>query len=341
MTERLKNLDGLRGLAISLVVLFHAFSRWPDYIDIVSIYGEFWVFKYGWLGVQLFFLISGYVIFMSLDRQNKFQGFIWARLLRLWPGMLIASALIFLSAGIFSSRPAGDPDLLDLVPGLIFTQPDWISKIIPGVNSLEGAFWSLYVEFKFYIFFGLLYFFLGRKLSLFGLIGISFAFFVVKVLIHFSLIGEFLLAPFTLLGADNYIWFSLGAFSYYVRESAKIKLNVFLYVCIACIAAVTRFGLKPELIAGLLVSTIFWFSVNGAVLNSIVASKPLLFMGFISYPLYLIHENAMVSMIVDSQDAYSIGFLSPFPPIILLCIVAWFIAKYAEPRVRLLISKLV
>ena len=327
-------------MAIILVVFFHAFSQWPDHIKIVSLYGEFWIFKYGWLGVQLFFLISGYVIFMSLDRQKTFHGFMWARLLRLWPGMLVASALIYSSAGFFPSRLAGDPDLLDLLPGLVFTHPEWLSKIVPGVNSLEGAFWSLYVEFKFYIFFGLLYFLAGRKHSLLGLIGISLAFFAAKALLKFSLVGESVLTPFNFLGADNYIWFGIGAFSYYVRDGAKTKLNFFLFVCMACIAAVTRFGLKPDLMAGLLVSAIFWLSVNGAALSLILASKPLLFMGFISYPLYLIHENAMVSMIVDTQDAYSVDFLSPFPPIIFLCIVAWLIAKYGEPRIRFLISKL-
>jgi peptidoglycan/LPS O-acetylase OafA/YrhL len=59
-------------------------------------------------------------------------------------------------------------------------------------------------------------------------------------------------------------------------------------------------------------------------------------LGFVSYPLYLIHENAMISMIVK-MPAYA-DWLAPFwyplPAITVLALIAYGIARYIEPRCR-------
>ena len=58
MPERIAYLDGLRGVAIAMVLLFHAYVRWPELVPYGNAYsGRPWV-AYGWLGVQLFFMIS-------------------------------------------------------------------------------------------------------------------------------------------------------------------------------------------------------------------------------------------------------------------------------------------
>ena len=70
--KRIEFLDGLRGLAILLVIFFHAFVRWPNIVPYGSSYSDFIFFKYGYLGVELFFLISGFVILMSLEKNKHF-----------------------------------------------------------------------------------------------------------------------------------------------------------------------------------------------------------------------------------------------------------------------------
>ncbi|NRB64450.1 MAG: acyltransferase family protein, partial [Saprospiraceae bacterium] len=59
MQSRLNFLDGLRGVAILLVIAFHAYSRWPHFVPYGDAYQNFPLFKLGWGGVELFFLISG------------------------------------------------------------------------------------------------------------------------------------------------------------------------------------------------------------------------------------------------------------------------------------------
>lgn len=102
---RIESLDGLRGLAILLVLLFHTYSRWSDYIPWASIHKDFYVFKFGFLGVQLFFLISGFVIYMTLERCSSLSDFIFRRWLRLFPAMLIGTMLIYLTSFFLVERP--------------------------------------------------------------------------------------------------------------------------------------------------------------------------------------------------------------------------------------------
>ena len=64
---RLAYLDGMRGVAILLVLLFHAFARWPDLVPYGDQYQSVPLFRVGFIGVNLFFIISGFVILMTLE----------------------------------------------------------------------------------------------------------------------------------------------------------------------------------------------------------------------------------------------------------------------------------
>ena len=66
--NRMFYLDGLRGVAILTVVLFYIFSRWPDLLPNLTQYGDFFLFKFGKYGVELFFIISGFIISMTIKK---------------------------------------------------------------------------------------------------------------------------------------------------------------------------------------------------------------------------------------------------------------------------------
>ena len=65
---RLIYLDGLRGLAILMVFFVHAFVRWPDLVPYGNTYSNIPLFQYGMFGVRLFFMISGFVILLTLEK---------------------------------------------------------------------------------------------------------------------------------------------------------------------------------------------------------------------------------------------------------------------------------
>ena len=184
---RIEFIDGLRGVAIIVVILYHAFVRWPE----LYIYGNRFVgnpvFDTKIAGVNLFFIISGFVILMTLRKCRGFLDFITRRWYRLFPAMLVCSILVLATSGLFPERPSGAIGFFDLLPGLTFsgdgagTHHLWdplAGYMGVDITSVEGAFWSLYVEARFYIVFGATYFLLGEYVS----IGIVFFLFILSVL---------------------------------------------------------------------------------------------------------------------------------------------------------------
>ena len=70
LQTRVSHLDGLRGLAILLVIGFHAYARWGNTLPYGTTFANVPLFSIGSRGVQLFFLISGFVIFWTLDKTS-------------------------------------------------------------------------------------------------------------------------------------------------------------------------------------------------------------------------------------------------------------------------------
>lgn len=78
--------------------------------------------------------------------------------------MLLASMLIYFTSDFFYERLAGQPNILSLLSELAFVERGWWERIVGApIILLEESVWSLYVEFKFYIIVGVIYYLLGRR----------------------------------------------------------------------------------------------------------------------------------------------------------------------------------
>jgi len=344
--NRIQYLDGLRGIAILFVILFHAFSRWPNIVPYGHEFKNFPLFEHGWLGVQLFFMISGFVIFMSLERSRNFQSFIIKRWIRLFPAMFICSLIIFLSAAFLHERPAGTPVLRDLLPGLTFIEPYWWQIILGSPQGeLEGAFWSLYVEVKLYLVAGIFYFLIGGQRMIWVLVGLFLVATGVLYFDHVFMENGWHQAKAILnsLSGRPCGWFAAGALFYrYQNERKKWILVVAIIVALTAALAQGKpaigqmiFGWERA-IAACIIVLIFTTAVLNDRLKYILSAKALLFIGFVSYPLYLLHENMMVSLIVKVGHAipWVPSILLPGIPILSVIAVAWLVAKFAEPPIR-------
>jgi len=77
--HRLKTLDAFRGIAILAVLLYHYTYRWgplwPDHRDFYGFQTNVSWFALGSYGVEFFFIISGFVIFLTLERCNGWRDF--------------------------------------------------------------------------------------------------------------------------------------------------------------------------------------------------------------------------------------------------------------------------
>lgn len=340
---RITYMDGLRGVAILLVVLFHAFTRWSSILPYGETYSSFPIFEYGWLGIYLFFMISGFVIFLSLDRVESLKLFLYKRWLRLFPAMLIVSVLVYITASFLDERPSGQPTLLSLLPGLTFIEVSWWSKLLQtDIIPLEGVFWSLYVEFKFYLIAGLIYYIFGRKF----LTPILFLLFVFSISISYlsglfdNAILNVLATISSRLSFDYFGWFAAGSAFYLYYQTKQEKWFVF-GLAISVLSSLFVEDLNDtvtfySVTFSCLVAGLFAFSLKSTLLQNILDTKILVFFGFISYPLYLIHENAMVSLVIKFSE-YLPWLSSVFYPIIAIAIlscISYLISKKMEPSLR-------
>jgi peptidoglycan/LPS O-acetylase OafA/YrhL len=147
MPRNIRALDGVRGLAIILVMLHHFEPRIPA-TNPMLICVKF-ICSYWWSGVDLFFALSGFLITGILldtrDADNYFRAFYARRLLRIFP--LYYTVLIFILVMLRPPVPlAADRKLyfLYLTNWLVLWKGHW------GPNIL-GHFWSLAVEEQFYL----------------------------------------------------------------------------------------------------------------------------------------------------------------------------------------------
>jgi peptidoglycan/LPS O-acetylase OafA/YrhL len=341
--HRIAHLDGLRGLAILAVVFYHCYSRWPD---VPKLYTR--AFSQGYLGVQLFFLLSGFLIFMSLETSSSLGHFLYRRWLRLFPAMAVVSLLIYLTSIFLYNRVEALPGYLDALPGLLFIEPHWLRDIfgLKVTGPLEGDFWTLFTEVKFYVLFGVTFFVLRRH-SVFLLAALSvFGAIVYLLQMHGIPLdsGTFSRASVALCDELNcrcYGWFAAGAFFYLFFESGR-RWHFAASAFCAAIGIVANANLRdPADVAFcsgvylIFIAPFFW----GTLKNFFSRPEPVFF-GFISYPLYLLHENASWAITLRLNAAFPSlpARLVPLFPILLVCILAWMIAAYIEPLGRQIFS---
>jgi peptidoglycan/LPS O-acetylase OafA/YrhL len=134
--ERIAELDLLRFTAALSVVLFHV-VHWPSQPTVLSS-----VTDLGFLGVPLFFMISGFVILMTAQHRDGME-FVNSRIARLYPSFWICVLLTALALAVLGNKP---PSLavvaanLTMQPRMLFNQP-----------YLDPVYWTLVVEMKFYL----------------------------------------------------------------------------------------------------------------------------------------------------------------------------------------------
>jgi len=342
---RLIYLDGLRGVAILLVFFFHAFARWPDLVPYGHAYGSVPLFEYGLFGVRLFFMISGFVILLTLEKCAGFVDFMLRRWLRLFPAMLIASLLLFASAPLFPERPGGMPTLRDLLPGLTLVDPIvWLHVFGGNQGLLEWSFWSLFAEIKFYIVFGAVYFLWGRTRAVLTI----FCCFVLSVVaqaylahkhLNYSRAEQVLLHFDELSGFGWFGWFACGAWFYeYFRERSVARLAVAVGSgLIAALLTEQMYSFEiGRAVAGIVTVAAFALPLLWKLAERVAATRLLLLFGFVSYPFYLLHEKVTISLLIKCGGlmAWVPGWVLVSIPLLTVFSAAWLIATFGEPWAR-------
>lgn len=298
---RLQELDALRGLAALGVVSFHYTTFYQGQYGHLKPLG--FGFPAGNYGVQLFFLISGFVIFMTLDRTRTAADFAVSRFSRLFPAYWVAlacTALVVQAIGM----PAQKFGLGTLEANFTMMQD------ILGYENYDGSYWTLQVELLFYAQM-LLWFVLGQLQRIGWIIGG----WLCLTLAHALAAGEgwhFSYAARLLLNLRHIPYFALGILFYRLHAARGSRMGNIALI-LACLATVGLAYPVAYLAAAACCTAIFALFLAGGL--RWLRHRPFLFLGGISYSLYLLHQAIGFALIHDLE-----GMGVPSLPAIMLAL---------------------
>lgn len=164
---RLPALTGMRGLAALYVAVYHAWQLYVAKHPVSA--GVDGVYRYGWIGVDLFFVLSAFLLATPLLRKNEVQSFgYWANYLRRrW----IRIAPPYYASILFAMFAAGTMNYLWTRPTTLMLHGAYAQTFVDGlVWTINPVYWSLAVEFQFYVVLPVLLWFLLRTHPIVGLV---------------------------------------------------------------------------------------------------------------------------------------------------------------------------
>ena len=270
--------------------------------------------SYGNVGVELFFMRSGFVIFWTLNRIERPLDFIVSRFSRLYPVYWAAVLITFISVFIFELPGRDVTDSEALLNLLMFQEYLYIPHV-------DGVYWTLTVEITFYFWMFILY--LCNGLSRVEWFSLSLILLSLSELLGVISIPE-LVSKLLIL---KYIFFFASGISFYNIVNNKGSLVSYLVLACSLLATFFSFSLIHFLIFSL-IYVVFYLSLTGRL--QILAAKPFLFLGSISYTLYLVHQNIGYIVINKSYELSLNPLLGILMAILLSFSIAVCLTKYIE-----------
>src|SRR5579863_550046 len=288
----LPELDGLRGLAILAVVLYHCH---PRLVGTPLYYASLW----GWAGVGMFFVLSGFLITSILlgtrDKPHYFHHFHARRALRVWPVYLLVLVVVYLNAPWFVGGSVGHA--IKAAPWLayIFCVQNLFHLALPP--ALQPT-WALAIEEQYYFVWAPLVRVLRRPWMLAA--PLIAALIASPMLRHTHL--HWITPTHTLTHLDGIAWGSLlaiGIHTLKLSRRAWLWMGIFGSV-LGFLAAGTIAGGTAYLDSGLAVGfaglLLALVASSGArtPLHAFLRRGPAAFYGRISYGLYMIHISVFI-----------------------------------------------
>lgn len=349
-------LDLLRFVSAMLVVAFHfgtAFALAPSSTGAVMLQGlpiadsaRPWTW-FGWIGVELFFVISGFVIAMSAEGASR-GAFLRRRALRLLPSAWICATatVLVLAIAAPSSRLISE----------------WSRSILfwPSGSWIDPSYWTLGIEVTFY---ALIATSLGRS----GRAGIiervavllgafSTVFWLLVVIAGWAVTPLMQYRPVQLMLLPHGCFFALGVLAWAmlnrgVTAGRMLMFAIFFATALTEIAGRTAerthaLGITAGPLVPILVFTVGLGVVLGstrlqALLAARIDARLATTLGLMTYPLYLIHQEIGAAIVSVSMRQ---GM--PFPiasgvALATILVSAWGVVRVAEPVLRARLAALI
>jgi len=352
-------LDGLRGVAALMVVVFHfCEAHAPNRFE--------QVINHGYLAVDFFFLLSGFVIGYAYDdRWGKISlaHFFKRRLIRLQPmlimGMIIGAIFFYFQGGslwpVINETPVVKMLLIMLVGCLMLPVP--VSFDIRGwteMYPLNGPGWSLFFEYIANILYGTIV----RKFSQFTLS--VFVFLSACLLVHLAVFGKQgdVIGGWSLTPAQLHIGFARMLYPFFAglllcRVATIITIkNAFLIssVLLILVLSLPRIGGAEkvwmngmyESVTILFIFPLIVYLAAGGLVEGKFAKRFCKFLGDISYPVYITHYPLIylyTAWVLDKKLPGNNPLLTAAGFFIVIVVLAWACLKWFDEPARKWLSK--
>lgn len=290
-SRRVGEIDALRGLAAVAVMLFHYTWRIDELYPMGA--APLLDARHGHYGVNLFFIISGYVIFMTLQRTRRPMDFVVSRFSRLFPAYWVAVPLTFAITQVLG------------LPGKLVSASDALGNLMMihgllGIPHVDGVYWTLEVELLFYAGMFALYR-SGRLGQVHTALWVLLA---ARLVYHLAAVWAGVDLPWRVqrILILTYIpWFAMGIAIYlYInpRDAADRRRSLAI---VAGAAALLALVVSPAIGA---LSLALAALVYGAATQRLpwLAHPVMVWLGAISYTLYLLHENIGWSVLLQLRN---------------------------------------
>jgi peptidoglycan/LPS O-acetylase OafA/YrhL len=323
MNDRLKELDSVRGIAVLLVMAFHTFKRADYFTQNASLHFITMLSSVGWIGVDIFFTLSGFLItnilLRSREHPHYFKNFYMRRILRILP------LYIFLIVAVVVFVPNLEKRFVEQMPRILLVvllfQQNWATIFFDfPITVYLVITWSLAIEEQFYF----IWPFVVHRLRNETLLKVGAGYIALSILAR--IIGVMFIERVGRMSIYNFFYFmSLTRFEELLigallailltydglkERIRKYSIPVFL-VSLACFTAMVllspvpstpAFGYIPITIGGYTTIALFTagliaaFSTypETALIRRLFQNRVLAFLGEYSYSMYLFHIPVML-----------------------------------------------
>lgn len=309
--HRENRFDFLRLLAAWLVLFSHCYplGGWPDSEPLATTVG---IDTLGGIGVAIFFVLSGYLVTLSLERSPSVGVFVRRRVVRIFPALVVACLFCLVFFGFFATSLSAKEYFWHRQTWIfLYSATAWkIQYVLPGVfdgtplpHAVNGSLWSLPYELTCYI---------ALVMSLWLPGQLRSKTLLVLIVMAMALILRPEVPPnspsLRFWGMDYYhgklgFLFALGTFFAAWRERVPIRWAAWLLPGVALFWLIPHHGLQILVFFSGLGGLILWLALCGRWLPAIPPR-----MGDWSYGVYL--YGFPVQQFVASQGGHLHGFLT-------------------------------
>lgn len=310
--QKITALDGIRGIAILLVLAVHAYYRGPD-IEPGKLLSA--AFQFGWSGVELFFVLSGFLITSILLRDQGVKGALlqfWinriARIFPLYFTMIFFLILLSYAADFGKIGLALDNIRDNSVVFLLFLSnfSELFGIDIVEANKILGPVWSLAIEQQYYLFWPLLVLFTPAAFSRWALL-IIYAAIILFRFFYASPDNAIIVYHTTFLHPDGIIIGSLMALWRKELASASKFFSVAWVAALSLVliifyqagsthysnTIIQKYGF-PSI--SIFYATLILLAIKSEKLSKFLSTRTLTEFGKYSYSIYLIHWPILIAM---------------------------------------------